>query len=104
MRLRESGKREKNGAYDMSGLKVAAARRSLKVISKLHAEVHALEYAVKWATFQVSNILVLSDNPTLIKELHSSDRCSDQVIVYLLNECLEYIEKNYVLESCQSSQ
>lgn len=91
-------------AYDTSGLKVAAARRSLKVISKLHAEVHAFEYAVKWATFHVSNVLVLSDNPTLIKELHSSDRCSDQVIVYLLNECLEYMEENDVLESCQSSQ
>ncbi|KAK4343294.1 hypothetical protein RND71_036388 [Anisodus tanguticus] len=37
-------------AYMKSGIKVAAARRSLKVTSKLHAEVHAFEYAVKWAT------------------------------------------------------
>ncbi|KAJ8528168.1 hypothetical protein K7X08_021860 [Anisodus acutangulus] len=80
-------------AYMKSGIIVAAARISLKVTSKLHAEVHAFEYAVKWATLGCRKILILSDSPTFIKELHNSDCCSDQDLVYVLHECLEFMEE-----------
>ncbi|KAF3652548.1 hypothetical protein FXO38_16042 [Capsicum annuum] len=56
-------------AYDYRRMKVAAARRSLKVTSKLHAEVHGFEYAVKWVRLRYSKIVILSDSATFIKEL-----------------------------------
>ncbi|XP_009790280.2 TMV resistance protein N-like [Nicotiana sylvestris] len=79
-----------------SGVKVAEARRSLKVRSKLHAEVHAFEHAVKWSLVIDSPIVIFSDNQILIKELHNSDCCSDQDIVCMLHECLEFMEANEI--------
>ncbi|XP_060197915.1 TMV resistance protein N-like isoform X2 [Lycium barbarum] len=80
-------------AFNKQGVKVAAARKSLKVISRLHAEVHAFDYAMRWAATEVSKVIILSDNGALIEQLLCGGSCSDQDIVYMLREFLELMKE-----------